>query len=76
MKLTWFCNISYSLQIEKRPLVKTAATFFHKLCYERRDEIDAGIICAGWDDREGGQVRHLGFVNFISNLEKRVLWSI
>ena len=59
MNLISFCNIFYSLQIGKRRLVKPAVMFFHKLCYERRDEIDAGIICAGWDDREGGQVRLL-----------------
>ena len=57
MKLIRFCDISYSLQIGKRPLVKTAAIIFRKLCYERRDEINAGIICAGWDDKEGGQVK-------------------
>ena len=36
--------------------MKTAAQFFRQYCYEYRDQMIAGIICAGWDKREGGQV--------------------
>ena len=39
--------------------VKTAANLFRNVCYERRDSASAGIIVAGWDEREGGQVSFL-----------------
>ncbi|KAJ7393230.1 Proteasome subunit beta type-6 [Desmophyllum pertusum] len=29
---------------------------FREICYSNRDQLTAGIICAGWDKREGGQV--------------------
>ena len=45
-----------SLEMDEAPLVKTAAQQFRKLCYDYRDQLTAGIICAGWDKREGGQV--------------------
>merc|ERR1711965_958011 len=40
----------------KRPLVKTAAQLFRKICYDNKDRLMAGIICAGWDEHKGGQV--------------------
>ncbi|XP_002155191.1 proteasome subunit beta type-6 [Hydra vulgaris] len=40
----------------RQALVKTAANLFRNVCYERRDSASAGIIVAGWDEREGGQV--------------------
>jgi len=36
--------------------VKTAANLFREMCYNYRDQLTAGIICAGWDKQEGGQV--------------------
>ena len=36
--------------------VKTGANIFREMCYNYRDSLTAGIICAGWDRREGGQV--------------------
>ena len=42
--------------MNEAPLVKMAAQQFRQLCYEYRDQLSAGIICAGWDKREGGQV--------------------
>lgn len=39
-----------------QPLVKTVANVFREICYANRDQMTAGIICAGWDKREGGQV--------------------
>jgi 20S proteasome subunit beta 1 len=53
--------VSYQLGIHKmeigeEPLVKTAATMFSELCYNYRDQLSAGIICAGWDRKLGGQV--------------------
>ncbi|XP_065844496.1 proteasome subunit beta type-6-like [Oscarella lobularis] len=44
------------LQLGERPLVKTAASVFRKFCYAHRDSLVAGIIVAGWDKQEGGQV--------------------
>jgi len=53
--------VKYYLQIhgiEKNslPKVKTAATLFKTLCYENKNNLQAGIICAGWDPINGGQV--------------------
>lgn len=45
------------VQLGEAPLVKTAANVFQELCYSYRDQLTAGIICAGWDRRFGGQVR-------------------
>jgi len=42
--------------------VREAAQLFRNECYEKRDSASAGIICAGWDEREGGQVRIQLFV--------------
>ena len=47
-----FCRI----ELGEEPLVKTAASVFQDLCYGYRDQLSAGIICAGWDRRKGGQV--------------------
>jgi 20S proteasome subunit beta 1 len=38
------------------PRVKTCATLFKKMCYDYKAQLMAGIICAGWDPVEGGQV--------------------
>jgi 20S proteasome subunit beta 1 len=38
------------------PPVKTIAALFQQLCYENKDQLSAGIIVAGWDQDEGGQV--------------------
>jgi len=46
----------YSLELGQPPLVKVAAKLFQNACYQRRDGASAGIIVAGWDEREGGQV--------------------
>lgn len=39
-----------------RPPVHTVASLFQTLCYENKDQLSAGIIVAGWDELEGGQV--------------------
>lgn len=46
----------HQMEIEEEPLVKTAATLFQRLCYNYRDQLTAGIICAGWDRKVGAQV--------------------
>lgn len=38
------------------PLVKTGAALFKRFCYEYKDQLMAGIICAGWDEVNGGSV--------------------
>ncbi|XP_046850793.1 proteasome subunit beta type-6-like [Xenia sp. Carnegie-2017] len=46
----------YCREIGKDPQVTTAANIFKKFCYDYRDSLSAGIICAGWDEYNGGQV--------------------
>lgn len=44
------------MELGEEPLVQTDASIFQDLCYNYRDQLSAGIICAGWDRRKGGQV--------------------
>lgn len=44
------------IEMGQLPTVKTAAQIFRKFCYHNRDQLMAGIIVAGWDPKEGGQV--------------------
>ena len=46
----------YSIELGKPPLVKVTAKLFQNMCYQQRDKASAGILVAGWDEREGGQV--------------------
>jgi len=46
----------HQMEIGEEPLVMTAAKIFQDLCYTYRDRMSAGIICAGWDRKLGGQV--------------------
>ena len=46
----------YEMELNEPPLVKTAANVFQDLCYSYRNQMTAGILVAGWDKREGGQV--------------------
>ena len=55
-KCSLLLAFSHSLEVEEAPLVKTAAQQFRQMCYRYRDQLSAGIICAGWDKRDGGQV--------------------
>lgn len=36
--------------------VQAAANVFKDICYNYREQLQVGIICAGWDKRNGGQV--------------------
>lgn len=38
------------------PSVHTVASLFQTVCYDNKDQLSAGIIVAGWDEEEGGQV--------------------
>lgn len=46
----------YEMELGEPPQVETAASVFRELCYNYRDQLTAGIICAGWDRKKGGQV--------------------
>lgn len=51
--------IYLSREIGKDPQVTTAANIFKKFCYDYRDSLSAGIICAGWDEYNRGQVLYV-----------------
>ncbi|RWS31204.1 phosphatidylinositol 4:5-bisphosphate 3-kinase catalytic subunit beta isoform-like isoform X1 [Leptotrombidium deliense] len=57
----------YEMESGEQPLVSVAANLFRDMCYKYRDQLTAGILCAGWDKRHGGQVVYkvLQSVNFI-----------
>ncbi|XP_030655836.1 proteasome subunit beta type-6 isoform X3 [Nomascus leucogenys] len=44
------------IELNEPPLVHTAASLFKEMCYRYREDLMAGIIIAGWDPQEGGQV--------------------
>lgn len=46
----------YNMEMGEAPTVKAAANVFRDICYNYREQLMAGIIVAGWDKREGGQV--------------------
>jgi len=46
----------HRMEMGEEPLVKTVAHMFKQLCYDYRDQLTAGIIVAGWDKKNGGQV--------------------
>ncbi len=49
----------HSMELGKPSRVKTAATIFKNICYENKDRLMAGIICAGYDDVEKGSVYNI-----------------
>jgi len=46
----------HMMEKQDRTTVKTAARVFQQMCYGNRDQLSAGIICAGWDKEKGGSV--------------------
>jgi len=46
----------YAMEHDRPPMTQTAAAIFQELCYANKDQLSAGIIMAGWDERHGGQV--------------------
>lgn len=46
----------FKMENDEEPTVQAAANCFKDICYNYRDQLTAGIICAGWDQRNGGQV--------------------
>ena len=61
------------MEMGEEPLVKTAACTFRNLCYNNRDSLSAGILVAGWDQREGGQVSE-SYSETIGP-DKEILWA-
>lgn len=51
-----FLRPSCSVQMETPPLVISAASVLKELCYQNKEELQAGFITAGWDSRKGPQV--------------------
>ena len=51
----FFCFL-IRMDTGEEPRVRVAANIFRELCYNNRDNLMAGIIVAGWDKTEGGQV--------------------
>jgi len=49
----------HTAELGEKPEVKTAATLFQMLCYNNKDNLLAGIICAGWDKFSGGSVYNI-----------------
>ncbi|KAM9918507.1 hypothetical protein OXX59_008607, partial [Metschnikowia pulcherrima] len=55
--------VKYQLQMHavqlppgEKPTTKVAASIFQEMCYNNKDSLSAGIICAGYDDRNKGSV--------------------
>lgn len=46
----------FQMENNEEPTVHAAANIFRDICYNYRTQLTAGIICAGWDKRNGGQV--------------------
>jgi len=46
----------YEMETGEPAAVGVGANIFREMCYNYRDSLTAGIICAGWDRRLGGQV--------------------
>mmetsp|Transcript_9545 Transcript_9545/g.17204 ORF Transcript_9545/g.17204 Transcript_9545/m.17204 type:complete len:224 (+) Transcript_9545:1079-1750(+) len=49
----------HTIELNQEPRVKTVASLFRELCYANKANLMAGIICAGYDDIEGGQVYNI-----------------
>jgi len=50
-----------SIEVEDDPLVCSAATLVKNISYKYKEELSAHLIVAGWDRKEGGQVRLFWF---------------
>merc|ERR1712176_246827 len=46
----------HSIEIGKPPAVNTCANLFQIMAYNNKDNLMAGLIVAGWDEKRGGQV--------------------
>lgn len=46
-----------SMEIGEDPQVRSAASLVRNISYKYKEELSAHLIVAGWDRRDGGQVR-------------------
>ena len=46
----------HSLETGKLPEISVAANILNQMCYGNKNNLMAGMICAGWDERNGGCV--------------------
>ena len=46
----------HSLESGKGPEIPVAANILNQMCYGNKNNLMAGMICAGWDERNGGVV--------------------
>lgn len=46
----------FKMENNTEPTIFAAANVFKDICYNYRDDLTASIICAGWDEKKGGQV--------------------
>merc|ERR1719469_324872 len=46
----------HAIELGKAPTVNTAASLFKMIAYNNKDNLSAGLIVAGWDEKRGGQV--------------------
>jgi len=49
----------HSVEICRKPAVQTAANLFKIFAYNNKDNLMAGMIIAGWDEKKGGQVYNI-----------------
>ncbi|ODV81516.1 proteasome-domain-containing protein [Suhomyces tanzawaensis NRRL Y-17324] len=44
------------LPFDEKPTTEVAANVFQEMCYNNKEQLTAGIICAGYDDKNKGSV--------------------
>eukprot|EP00929_Paragymnodinium_shiwhaense_P092749 TRINITY_DN5273_c0_g1_i1.p2 TRINITY_DN5273_c0_g1~~TRINITY_DN5273_c0_g1_i1.p2 ORF type:complete len:240 (-),score=60.07 TRINITY_DN5273_c0_g1_i1:118-837(-) len=49
----------HAIELGKQPSVKTAANLFKMIAYNNKDNLMAGLIVAGYDEKLGGQVYNI-----------------
>jgi len=53
--VTYYLDL-HRIELGDQPEPKTAAALFNQLCYNNKENLQAGIIVAGWHPKSGGQV--------------------
>mmetsp|Transcript_95371 Transcript_95371/g.266403 ORF Transcript_95371/g.266403 Transcript_95371/m.266403 type:complete len:242 (-) Transcript_95371:153-878(-) len=49
----------HAVELGRKPAVKTCANLFKIFAYNNKDRLMAGMIVAGWDEKNGGQVYNI-----------------
>lgn len=55
--LSYLMSPHVSIEIGEDPQVLSAATLVKNISYKYKEELSAHLIVAGWDRKDGGQVR-------------------